>query len=98
MSGYWDAIVSPPGNPSSKTNKLQERFFSPIPGDWINIIGNIPFLLEDALVIQEDISAPIFWETIDQCQIGDEFYAEGVGAVVTGTVDAQLWYGFSMIV
>lgn len=98
MKGYWDAVVNSPGIQSSQENEIKERFFSPDASDWIKIINTIPFLIEDALVIKEDVSAPVLWETVDECYIGGDYYGEGIGAVVKGTVDAKMWYGFSVIV
>lgn len=102
VRGYWDAIVDSPGIQSSANKRLENRFFSPSTSDWIkkwqDFEDSVLFNPEDAIVIKEDVSAPIFWETVDDCYVDEDYYGEGVGASVRGSVDAQLWYGFTMVV
>lgn len=99
--GYWDKLVDSPGIQSRDLGKLGERYFAPKNDDWrdvYGVTGNFDWDSDVAWNIEEDISAPIFWETIDSCPIGDDLYGEGVAAYVTGNIDAQFWFGFSIVV
>ncbi|KAF7557956.1 hypothetical protein G7Z17_g343 [Cylindrodendrum hubeiense] len=98
--GYWDAVVDAPGIQSRDLGTLNERYFAPLNQDWRELFqesDKYEWRSQDAEKIQEDISAPLFWETVEDCPIDGEEYGEGVGGFVTGTVDAEFYYGFSLV-
>ncbi|PNY26741.1 Uncharacterized protein TCAP_03313 [Tolypocladium capitatum] len=98
--GYWDAVVDSPGIQSRDLHKLEDRVFAPTAVDWRKLYeeANFSFSPEDALVVKEDLSAPIFWDKINQCSVHGDGYSEGFVAYVEGTLDAKMSFGFSMVV
>lgn len=99
--GYWDAVVDSPGIQSRDLGKLDERYFAPLNQDWRALFqesDKYEWRSQDAEKVYEDISAPLFWESIDKCPIDGEEFGEGVGGFVTGIVDAEFYYGFSLVV
>ncbi|UKZ58865.1 uncharacterized protein TrAtP1_000187 [Trichoderma atroviride] len=99
VPGYWNHLVNAPGIQSRDLNNLESRFFAPTTEDWNTAFETIEFDWSptDATQIQEDVSAPVFWQSAGDCSIGNSTYAEGFGAFVQGKIDAQFWFGFSMI-
>lgn len=99
--GYWDQLVDSPGIQSRDLKNLDERFFAPSDLDWAEVYDKDDSYIydpESATKIKQDMSAPLFWQTVDGCDIDGLDYSEGFGAYVQGNVDASFYYGFSLIV
>lgn len=95
---YWDAIVDSPGIQSRHVGTLEERFFAPDKAEWTKKGLDFEFDTSNGETIQKDIGTPLFWQTVDDCDISGSDFSEGVGVYVDGTIDAKLFYGFSLIV
>ncbi|KAL9560669.1 hypothetical protein ACKAV7_015160 [Fusarium commune] len=98
--GYWNQLVDRAGIQSRDLKHLDERFFAPTDLDW-NLAyddgDKYTFDPKDAAKIKKDVSAPLYWQTVDNCDIDGAAYNEGFGAYVNGEIDAQFYYGFSLI-
>ena len=102
IAGYWDAMVDSPGiqSRSLKDPSLVNRFFAPSSADWAqqeSSGANLRYSPDDALVIRQDMSAPLFWQSVEECRVDGADFAEGFGAYVQGTVDASFYFGFSIV-
>ncbi|CAM1509829.1 Fc.00g001640.m01.CDS01 [Cosmosporella sp. VM-42] len=100
VRGYWDSVVDSPGIQSRDLGNLDKRYFAPLNANWRELFENAESFQwepEDAQKIQKDIKAPLYWETVDDCPIDGGAYGEGIGAYVAGNMDAEFWFGFSMI-
>lgn len=95
---YWDAIVDSPGIQSRHVGTLEERFFAPDKAEWTKKGLDFEFDTSNGETIQKDIGTPLFWQTVDDCDVSGSEFSEGVGVYVDGTIDAKLFYGFSLIV
>lgn len=100
VPGYWNHLVNAPGIQSRDLKKLESRFFAPTTEDWNAAFETAEFDWSptDATQVQQDVSAPVFWQSAGDCSMGDSTYSEGFGAFVQGNIDARFWFGFSMIV
>jgi chitinase len=105
IKGYWDALVDSPGIQSRDLGStLGGRFFAPTNEDWEKAYSssssgvNLEWNPSDAVSINEDMSAAVFWQTAEECPISSDDYGEGFGAYVTGSLDATFYYGFSILV
>lgn len=104
VRGYWDSIVDAPGIQSRSLENVEGRFFAPTTTDWQELYAkatdseDFNYNPDDTISINEDMSAPLFWQTTQDCPVDGEDYDEGFGAYVEGRVDATFYYGFSMIV
>ena len=99
--GYWDQLVDSPGIQSRDLHQHNERFFAPINAAYNKLYNDedkFEFDPGSATKIKEDISAPLFWQTVDGCEIDGRDYSEGIGAFVEGNIDASFYYGFTLIV
>jgi hypothetical protein len=98
--GYWDQLVDSPGIQARDFKNLDERFFAPTDIDWVSVYDEADkysYEPNSAIKIKEDMSAPLFWQTVDGCDIDGLDYGEGFGAYVLGNVDASFYFGFSLI-
>lgn len=101
VQGYWNAAVDSPGLQGSQPNSKDKRFFAPNNQQWSSLYARFKeFTYEDAdsASIKEDISAPIFWQSIDDCEVDGEFYNQGFASYVDGHVDAKFYYSLSIVV
>ncbi|KAK6449202.1 hypothetical protein FP744_10005452 [Trichoderma asperellum] len=100
VPGYWNHLVNAPGIQSRDLKKLESRFFASTTEDWNTAFETteLNWSPTDATQIQEDVSAPVFWQSVGECSIGDSTASEGFGAFVDGNIDVKFWVGFSMIV
>lgn len=97
LPGYWDSIVDSPG---IQTDNLEKRFFGPRHSHWRSQYESTEFAYSSELAtrIHEVIDAPLFWQAEEDCPHGTNLrFGEGFGAYVDGHIDANLYYGFSMI-
>lgn len=97
LPGYWDSIVDSPG---IQTDNLEKRFFGPRHSHWRSQYEGTEFAYSSELAtrIHEVIDAPLFWQAEEDCPHGTNLrFGEGFGAYVDGHIDANLYYGFSMI-
>ncbi|KAJ8128780.1 hypothetical protein O1611_g4852 [Lasiodiplodia mahajangana] len=101
IKGYWNAVVNSPGIQSRDLGpRLEERYFAPDHIDWRKVYTNsesFQYEPDAAIPIKEDMSAPLFWQTVEQCNLDGSDYDEGFGAYVQGRLDAEYYYGFSLI-
>lgn len=99
VDGYWNSIVDSPG---IQSRSLKERFFAPTATDWETLLSQVDGTDYDypggSSKIQADVSAPLFWQAVDDCEIDGDDYGEGFGAYVQGNVDVTFSYGFSLVV
>ncbi|KAF5676733.1 glycoside hydrolase family 18 [Fusarium denticulatum] len=98
--GYWNQLVDRPGIQSRDLKHLDERFFAPTDLEWNSVYDDddkYTFDPKSATTIKRDVSAPLYWQTVDNCDIDGSEYNEGFGAYVDGEIDAQFYYGFSLI-
>ncbi|KAF4997450.1 hypothetical protein FGRMN_3814 [Fusarium graminum] len=98
--GYWNQLVDRDGIQSRDLNYLDERFFAPSDLEWNAVYDEddkYTFDPKDAAKIKKDVSAPLYWQTVDNCEIDGASYNEGFGAYVNGEIDAEFYYGFSLI-
>ncbi|SCO15302.1 related to chitinase [Fusarium fujikuroi] len=98
--GYWNQLVDRPGIQSRDLKHLDERFFAPTDLEWNSVYDDddkYTFDPKSATTIKRDVSAPLYWQTVDNCDIDGSDYNEGFGAYVDGEIDAQFYYGFSLI-
>lgn len=100
VKGYWDHLVDTPGIQSRDMNSLKSRFFAPTTVDWNSVFEKEYFdwSPSDATKIRDDLNTILFWQTAGDCDINGTSFGEGFGAFVQGTIDANFWFGFSMIV
>jgi chitinase len=105
VQGYWPWLVDSPGDSGTDTTDkrdLIERYYSSSTKNWKNRYyessNNFSATLGSPIKIKEDISAPVFWQGTSECLIDGEEYGEGFGAFVEGTIDAQILFGWSMII
>ncbi|KAK4069890.1 CAZyme family GH18 [Trichoderma aggressivum f. europaeum] len=99
VKGYWDHLVDTPGIQSRDVNSLKSRFFAPTTVDWNSVFEKEYFdwSPSDATKIKDDLNSILFWQTARDCDIEGTSFGEGFGAYVQGTIDADFWFGFSMI-
>ncbi|KAF5244294.1 hypothetical protein FANTH_7804 [Fusarium anthophilum] len=98
--GYWNQLVDRAGIQSRDLKHLGERFFAPTDLEWNSAYDDgdkYTFNPEEAAKVKKDVSAPLYWQTVDNCDIDGAAYNEGFGAYVNGEIDAQFYYGFSLI-
>ncbi|RBA18191.1 chitinase [Fusarium proliferatum] len=98
--GYWDQLVDRPGIQSRDLQHLDERFFAPSDLEWNSVYDDTDKFKFDpgsATKIKKDLSAPLYWQTVDGCAINGTDYSEGFGAYLNGEIDASFYYGFSLI-
>ncbi|KAJ6032766.1 hypothetical protein N7540_003498 [Penicillium herquei] len=60
--------------------------------------SNYSASLGSPIKVSEDLSAPVYWQGISHCLIDDQEYGEGFGAFVEGNIDAEVLYGWSMVI
>ncbi|POS72695.1 chitinase [Diaporthe helianthi] len=103
VRGYWDTIVDAPGIQARDISNIEDRFFAPTKTDWQALYAKATdsdefnYNPNDKVAINEDISAPMYWQTATECPVDGQDYDEGFGAYVEGRVDATFYYGFSMV-
>ncbi|KAL6690469.1 glycoside hydrolase family 18 protein [Trichoderma pleuroticola] len=99
VKGYWDHLVDTPGIQSRDTNSLKSRFFAPTTVDWNSVFEKEHFdwSPSDTTKIKDDLNTILFWQTAGDCDINGTSFGEGFGAFVQGAIDANFWFGFSMI-
>ncbi|KAF4331819.1 glycoside hydrolase family 18 [Fusarium beomiforme] len=98
--GYWDQLVDSSGIQSRDLRHLDERFFAPKDLEWNSVYDEddkYTFDPGSATKIKNDISAPLFWHTVDICVIDGRDYSEGIGVYANGDIDSSFYYGFSLI-
>lgn len=104
VRGYWDTIVDAPGIQARDLTNIEDRFFAPTTTSWQALYAKatdsdeFDYSPDDKVSISEVITAPMFWQTTEDCPVDGEEYDEGFGAYVEGRVDATFYYGFSMVV
>ncbi|PKK46869.1 hypothetical protein CI102_8377 [Trichoderma harzianum] len=99
VKGYWYHLVDAPGIQSRDINGLKSRFFAPTTVDWNSVFEKEHFdwSPSDATKIKDDLNTILFWQTAGDCDINGTSFGEGFGAFVQGSIDANFWFGFSMI-
>ncbi|KAM3426153.1 hypothetical protein NHJ13734_009626 [Beauveria thailandica] len=101
LASYWKTVVDSPGIQARnlEPTSLETRYFAPTNIDWEKLYDeeSITFDPNELAAVKEDLSAPIFWQTAEDCSIAGDTYTEGLAAYVTGKVDANFYYGFSLI-
>ncbi|KAJ5629565.1 hypothetical protein N7528_003222 [Penicillium herquei] len=104
-NGYWSWLVDSPGDSGDDTTDkrdLVERYYSASNQNWKNRFdsdnGNYSASLGSPIKVSEDLSAPVYWQGISHCLIDDQEYGEGFGAFVEGNIDAEVLYGWSMVI
>ncbi|EHK22022.1 glycoside hydrolase family 18 protein [Trichoderma virens Gv29-8] len=67
VKGYWDHLVNAPGIQSRDLNRLESRFFAPTTEDWDSVFDKVEFDWShtDATQIKGDLSAPVFWQSVE---------------------------------
>ncbi|KAH8655299.1 hypothetical protein BX600DRAFT_525229 [Xylariales sp. PMI_506] len=98
---YWDSVVDSPGIQSGGSDKVKKRYFAPEQTQWDSKMKDTTDTTDTSIKthISVDMSAPLFWEQTgpSDCTVDGDHYAEGVAIYVDGTLDAEFYYGFSMI-
>lgn len=102
VEGYWNQLVNAPGVQDKQARDLVERYFAPTNSDWKSKYvhsndAEFDYKVDNSLKINEDISAPIFWQSTEQCPVNGADFGEGFGVYVSGRVDANFYFGFSLI-
>ena len=102
IAGYWNTLVDAPGiqSRSLKEPALVDRFFAPTSAGWVQRESsgiNLQYNPADALVVKQDLSAPVFWQSVEECRVDGAEFSEGFGAYVLGSVDASFYYGLSIV-
>jgi chitinase len=100
VPGYWGSLVDSPGtSPNNQVRSLRERFQSFANGDWRSQFNaaDFDYRRQNAFQVKETIDAPLFWQTTEDCPSNAVDFDEGFAAYVSGRVDAQFYFGFSLV-
>lgn len=78
VRGYWDTIVDAPGIQARDLSNIEDRFFAPTTSDWQALYAkatdsdDFKYSPDDEISINEDISAPMFWQTTEECPVNGQ--------------------------
>lgn len=102
VKGYWDAVVDSPGVSSKKRDSMQslvDRFFSSNRDDWFdtfNELDEADSTSTSDLLTKTEIEHLIYFDT-EMCSTSDGQQGEGIAIDISGQLNAQFYYGFSMV-
>ncbi|KAH7120620.1 hypothetical protein EDB81DRAFT_666993 [Dactylonectria macrodidyma] len=100
VGGYWNAAVDSEGIQSgdSLSRRIAKRFFADRGADWRNMYNHaVTQKNTGERFVDQEVDAPLFWETTQNCDFDGEDYELGFGAHVGGKFSADFTYGFSLI-
>lgn len=101
VKGYWDRIVDSPSEQDKKARDLMKRYYSDSNEEWRKDYGisNAYFQYENtnAVKIKEDLSGFARWQSINDCEVEGSYYNEGFAAYISGSIDAEMYFGFYLI-
>lgn len=86
------------GVQSSGGERLKERFFSEEELDWNEKFGALSLRQRQQIKVKEDLTQPMYWDSINGCSVNGELFAEGLGAYMEGGIETQFEYGFTLLV
>ncbi|KAI6760474.1 hypothetical protein HG530_009334 [Fusarium avenaceum] len=69
---YWNQLVDRAGIQSRDLKHLDERFFAPTDLEWNSVYDDgdkYSFDPKDAAKIKKDVSALLYWQTVDDCDV-----------------------------
>ncbi|KAG5798604.1 hypothetical protein H9Q69_002344 [Fusarium xylarioides] len=102
--GYWDQLVDRPGIQSRDLQHLDERFFAPSDLEWNSVYDDTDKFKFDpgsATKIKKDLSAPLYWQTVDGtlcfCELANKRLTLVQGTEKGGSWDAKQSHGFLQV-
>ncbi|KAI0123659.1 hypothetical protein BJ170DRAFT_659563 [Xylariales sp. AK1849] len=102
VKGYWDAVVNSDGINSKRRDleDIVDRFYSSNKDDWYKAFDSLDTTgstsLNDLVFSDKTIDHLVYFDT-QMCTIADGQQGEGIAVAVEGFLNAEFYYGFSLI-